>query len=223
MDLGARTAMPTEDHILTLTQWFSPSYPVGAFAYSHGLEAAVEAGKVSDVQTLEGWLMDVLVHGAGQCDALFLAAANRAKISHELAEIDATCRAFAPSKERLMETELQGEAFCNVTATVWAQHLVGLTYPVAVGRAAYLEQMPLSLTTRLYLHAFLSNLVTAAMRLLPVGQTEGQRLIKTLTPHLSAIADRAVAGSLDDLSSTVFLGDIASMKHETQYSRMFRT
>ena len=122
-----------------------------------------------------------------------------------------------------METELQGAAFCNVTATVWAQHLVGLTYPVAVGRAAYLEELPLNLTTRLYLHAFLSNLVTAAMRLLPIGQTEGQRLIKTLAPHLSSIADRAVVGSLDDLSSTVFLGDIASMKHETQYSRMFRT
>lgn len=221
--MGAHIAMPTEDHILTLTQWFSPAYPVGAFAYSHGLEAAVEAGQVSDAQTLENWLTDVLQQGAGQSDVLFLTAANKAKSPQELTEIDATCRSFAPSKERLMETELQGAAFCNVTATVWAQHLVGLTYPVAVGRAAYLEQLPLGLTTRLYLHAFLSNLVTAAMRLLPLGQTEGQRLIKTLTPHLSAIADKAVAGSLDDLSSTVFLGDIASMKHETQYSRMFRT
>lgn len=215
--------MHTEDHILTLTQWLSPAYPVGAFAYSHGLEWLVEAGEVSDTASLERWLTDVLRYGAGQSDALFLAAAFRADGDDALAEIDATCRAFAPSKERLMEVDLQGAAFCSVTAAVWSQHISGLTYPVAIGRAASLADLPLPLTTRMFLQAFVSNLVTGAMRLIPLGQTEGQNLIRALTPLLSEIADNAVAGTLDDLSGTAFLTDIASMKHEIQYSRIFRT
>ncbi len=223
MGTGARMAMHTEDQILTLTQWLSPAYPVGAFAYSHGLEWLVEAGDVSDETQLEDWLTDVLRHGAGQSDALFLVAAFQAGSDDALAKIDATCRAFAPSKERLMETDLQGAAFCDVTAAVWSQQLGGLTYPVAVGRAASLADLPLSLTTHLYLHAFVSNLVTAGMRLIPLGQTKGQRLIHRLAPLLSEVANTAVAGTLDDLSGTAFLTDIAAMKHETQYSRMFRT
>jgi len=216
-------AMPTENQILTLTQWLSPAYPVGSFAYSHGLEWVAQAGDMADAKHLEDWLTDVLRHGAGQSDALFLAAAFRASSDGELAKINATCRAFAPSKERLMETDLQGAAFCDVTASVWSQRIAGLTYPVAVGRAASLADLPLPLTTHLYLQAFASNLVAAGMRLIPLGQTEGQRLIRTLTPLLSEIADTAVAGTLDDLSGTAFLTDIAAMKHETQYSRMFRT
>lgn len=223
MGMGAPMAMPTEAQILTLSQWFSPAYPVGAFAYSHGLEKAVEAGAVTNAASLESWLSDVLRFGAGQSDALFLVAGFRAEDDDALAEINAMCRAFAPSKERLQESDLQGAAFCKVTATVWAQDLAGLTYPVAIGRAASLAKLPLGLTTHMYLQAFISNLVSAGMRLIPLGQTEGQRLIRTLMPLVSEIADAALAGTLDDLSGTAFLTDIASMKHETQYSRMFRT
>jgi len=222
MGMGARMAMHTDDQILTLTQWLSPAYPVGAFAYSHGLEWLVEAGRVSNDGELHDWLDDVLRYGAGQSDALFLAAAYGAD-AQGIPQIDTQSRAFAPSKERLQETDLQGAAFCEITATVWAKQISGLTYPVAVGRAASLEGLPLPLTLRMYLQAFASNLVTAGMRLIPLGQTEGQRLIHSLTPLLSEIADKAQAGSLDDLSGTAFLTDIAAMKHETQYSRIFRT
>ena len=216
-------AMHTEDHILTLSQWLSPAYPVGAFAYSHGLEWLVETGAVTNADDLEIWLRDVLWHGAGYADALFLAAAFRAKDNAALDEVNATCRAFAPSKERLMETDLQGAAFCEVTAEVWSQTLSDLAYPVAVGRAAALIQLPLALTTRMYLQSFISNLVAAGMRLIPLGQTEGQHIIKTLAPLVTEITGKAVAGTLDDLSGTAFLTDIASMKHENQYSRMFRS
>lgn len=227
MAMAARTVMPTimttDAQILTLAQWFSPSYPVGAFAYSHGLEWAVEAGNITDADTLQNWLTDIVQCGAGYNDALFMAAAFGADGDAMLAEIDAKCRAFAASKERLMETDLQGAAFCKITGDVWAQSIAGLTYPVAVGRAASLAELPLNLTTRMYLHAFVSNLTAAAMRLLPMGQTDGQRVVKTLTPLLSDIAESAVFGTLDDLSSTTFMADIAAMKHESQYSRIFRT
>lgn len=214
--------MATATDILTLTQWFSPAYPVGAFAYSHGLEWAIDAGDVTTAAQTGAWIQEVLHHGTGWNDSLFLAAAYRAD-TEGLEEIDATARAFAASCERLKETRLQGEAFCDVTAKVWAMELSSLTYPVAVGRAARLEALPLELTTQFYLMGFVSNLVAVAMRLIPLGQTDGQRLIRDLTPFCTRIAEEAVDASLDDLNNTSFLGDIAAMKHETQYSRIFRT
>ncbi len=222
MATGAPMAMPTDDQILTLSQWLSPAYPVGGFAYSHGLESLVETGAVTDADSLQDWLADVLRYGAGLSDARFLIAAWRAD-AQEVGAVDALCRAFAPSRERLQETDLQGAAFCEVTAEVWGGDIAGLTYPVALGRAAALAGIPPALTTRLYLQAFVANLVAAAQRLLPIGQTEGQRLIRALAPLISDITEQALAGSLDDLSGTAFLADIASMKHETQYSRIFRT
>ncbi|WP_085795239.1 urease accessory protein UreF [Falsiruegeria litorea] len=214
--------MATATDILTLTQWFSPAYPVGAFAYSHGLEWAIDAGDVTTAAQTSAWINEALHHGAGWNDSLFIAAAYHAD-AEDLDEIDATARAFASSSERLKETRLQGEAFCDVTAKVWATDISRLTYPVAVGRAARLESLPLDLTIQFYLMAFVSNLAAVAMRLVPLGQTEGQRLIRDLTPLCTQIAEEASNASLNDLTSTSFLGDIAAMKHETQYSRIFRT
>ncbi len=208
------------EHVLTLTQWLSPAYPVGAFAYSHGLEWAVESKQVTSHHSLNEWLETILRFGAGQADALFLAAAYRAD---DPSDTDMTARAFSASAERLKETVLQGEAFARATSDIWSLSMPSLTYPVAVGHAARLQELPLDLTLTIYLQAFVSNLTAAGMRLVPVGQTEGQRLIKALTPLCIEIAQSAEAGSLDDLSSTAFMGDIAAMKHETQYSRIFRT
>lgn len=208
------------EHVLTLTQWLSPAYPVGAFAYSHGLEWAVESQQVTNRDSLKDWLETALGFGAGQADALFLAAAYRADNPHET---DMTARAFSASAERLKETVLQGEAFARATTEIWQTALPSLTYPVAVGRAARLQRLPLDLTLSMYLQAFVSNLTAAGMRLIPLGQTEGQSLVRALTPLCIEVAQTAEAGSLDDLSSTAFIGDIASMKHETQYSRIFRT
>lgn len=222
MAMAGHTAMPTNLQILTLTQWFSPAYPVGAYAYSHGLEWAIEAGDVRDFTTAKEWVADVLNHGTGWNDALFLSAAFDAEEA-ALAELDEDCRAFAPSRERLKETDLQGAAFCEITAELLGERLAGLSYPIAVGRAAKLADLPLQLTMQMYLQAFLANLSAVAMRLVPLGQTDGQRLIRDLTPLCSEIAERAMVASLDDLGATAFMADIASMKHELQYSRIFRT
>lgn len=215
--------MTAETDILTLTQWLSPAYPVGAFAYSHGLEAAVAAGWVTDGAGLAAWLDDVIRHGAGRNDATFLAAAYRAEGPADVAQIDATARAFAASKERLLETDRQGAAFCQVTAAIWGAEIDGLSYPVALGRAAALEGLPLALTQKMYLLAFASNLIAAGQRLLPVGQTEGQAILRALTPSCATTAEAAAAGDLATLSASAFLTDIAAMRHETQYSRVFRT
>jgi len=203
--------------ILTLTQWFSPSFPIGAFAYSHGLEAA----EINDAAGLEVWLTDILLFGAGRSDALFLAASYR---TTDVAAINDQCRAFAPSAERLRETDLQGAAFFKITSEVWAQEQVErLAYPVAVGWAAKANDLPLELTSTLFLYAFVSNLVAAGQRLAGIGQTEAQALIKKLGPTCAEIAQDTLDGDLSTLSSTAFMADIASMKHETLYARIFRT
>lgn len=223
MATAALTAMITEEAVLTLNQWLSPAFPVGAFAYSHGLEALADAGQIRDGSDLRHWLEDVLRFGAGHNDALLLAAAWHTSGTGDLAQIDKTARAFVPSRERLFETDQQGEAFCKITGAVWAAELQELCYPVAIGRAASLQCLPLDLTLQMYLQAFLSNLVSAGQRLLPLGQTEAQGIIRDLTPLCREVARDCLSGDLETLTSSVFLGDIASMRHETQYSRIFRT
>ncbi|WP_420584769.1 urease accessory protein UreF [Ruegeria sp.] len=216
-------ATPTDADVLTLTQWLSPAYPVGGFAYSHGLEAAIDHGTVANSQDTYAWISDVLEHGSGWNDALFVVAAFHAQDKDELINVDVTARAFCATSERLMETELLGQAFGKITNGVWELDLGQFTYPVSIGQAARQQNLPLLLTTKLFLQAFASNLVACATRLVPLGQTDAQRLIRQLTPLCAQIAERAQTESLDALSSTAFLADIASMKHETQYSRIFRT
>lgn len=215
--------MVTATEILTLAQWFSPAFPVGAFAYSHGLEWSIDSGAVQTASDVEDWIAQALHHGAGWNDCLLLAAAYRAETDQALDEVDATARALASSRERLQETVQQGASFCRAVSGITCSGLSDLTYPVAVGRASRLENLPLEATAQYFLHAFTSNLAAIAMRLVPLGQTEGQALIHTFTPSCIDIARRALAADLDDLSATAFLSDIAALKHETQYSRIFRT
>lgn len=216
------TRMST-DPILTLTQWLSPAYPVGAFSYSHGLESMVQDGTVHDAASFRDWLSDILTHGAGRNDAILLAAAWRCSDEESLQGLDELARALAPSAERLLETAQQGDAFARTTAEVYDHDLPALAYPVAVGRAAALEDLPLAETARLFLHAFAANLTSAAIRLVPLGQTEGQQVLHALAPLCRDIADTAIIQTIDDLGSCCFAADIASMTHETQYSRLFRS
>ena len=216
------TLMTTEPAVL-LMQWLSPAYPVGAFAYSHGLEAAVADGTVKTGADLSLWLEDLLTHGGARSDALLLAAAYHADSQAALKDIDETARAFCPSAERLRETALQGEAFCRTTAAIWGQDLSALTYPVALGYAAKQHSIPLELTQQMYLHAFVSNLISAGQRLLSLGQLEGQQRLSALSSLMRETAAATYAGDLALLSGASFAADIASMRHETQYSRIFRS
>lgn len=211
-------------HLVTLMQWLSPAYPVGGFSYSHGLEWAVGAGDVTDAAGFQAWLADVLEYGTGRNDAILLAAAYRAGDDAALCHVDAMARALAPSSERLLETTAQGAAFVRTTAEIWNMDLPVLCYPVAVGRAAALIGVGLEQVLPLYLHGFAGNLTGAAMRLVPLGQTEGQRVLAAMTPLCDLLAQEALASDgLDDLGGCTVMADIAAMKHETQYTRLFRS
>lgn len=228
MDTDAPTAtstvippMPIDPRLLTLTQWVSPAYPVGAFAYSHGLEAAVRDGWVRDGVTLEDWLRDLLEQGSGKADALWIWIAWRAERPD--AELDALARAWQPARERLREADRQGAAFSRVTAEVWGLDLPPMLLPVALGVAARQVEMEAEPVAALYLHSFAGNLVAAAQRLMPLGQTAAQGVLARLTPVCARVAAETGGMTLDDMASNAFLSDIAAMKHETLEPRLFQS
>ncbi|HYF55523.1 MAG TPA: urease accessory UreF family protein [Salinarimonas sp.] len=220
---------------LPLMVWLSPAFPVGAFAYSHGLEWAFEAGDLADAAALQGWLSDLVAHGALRNDALLLAAAYRAVVAGDeagLADISELALALSPSAERRLETVTQGTAFLAAIARSWpaapvealrASSEAEAAYPVAVGVAAAGHGLPLTETLQSFALAFAANLVSAAVRLGVVGQTDGQRVTAALLPALVAVAAEAEAGSLDDLGACTLRSDLASLRHETQYTRLFRS
>ena len=213
-----RTAMT--DPLITLAQWMSPSFPVGAFAYSHGLEQAIADGSVATARDLQLWLADVIQVGAGRSDISFLAAAYHGQ---DLPAIDRAARAFAASAERLQETDLQGAAFCDTVNPVWGLSLPRLTYPVAVGAAAAACALPLEATARLYLHAMIANLTSAAIRLVPLGQTDGQHVLTALAPLIEKTATTAQSVPLPEITACAFATDVAAMRHEVLQPRIFRT
>ncbi len=206
--------------LITLAQWLSPSFPVGAFSYSHGLEMAVSDGTVHNAASLQAWLEGIIRHGAGRNDAILLAAGYQGE---GLESLDAQARALAPSAERLIETTQQGAAFVRVVNDVWGHDLPDLTLPVAFGAACAAQGLPLEDAAQMFLHAFVSALVSAAIRAVPLGQTDGQRVISALAPLCQQTVETALNQPPDDIGSACFLADIASMQHETLYSRMFQT
>lgn len=223
----------TEAGLYRLMTWLSPGYPVGAFSYSHGLEYAVEAGTVSDAATLQAWLADLLRFGSGRNDAiLFHYAHVTAERPPALAEIAALAAAFAASSERHLETTAQGRAFAEATANAWPCAALDrlfkawggpLAYPVVVAVAAAGHGLALDLSLHAYLHGFASNLISAGVRLIPLGQSDGQRVVAALEAPIAETAGLALAAPLEDLGGAAVLADLAAMKHETQYTRLFRS
>ncbi len=210
--------------LLRLLAWLSPAFPTGAFAYSHGLEWAVEAGDVRDEGALREWLEDVLEHGAGWSDAILLRQAWRAADTAALAEVAELAAAMSPSRERRQETLDQGDAFLRAAAAWGTPQIAGrVAYPVAVGAVAAMHGVPEDAACAGFLHAFAANLVSAAVRLVPLGQSAGLRVLASLEPVLLGVADATRGAGLDDLGGACFRSDIAAMRHETQYTRLFRT
>ena len=204
-----------------LHQWLSPGYPSGAFAWSHGLDRLIDDGEILDAAGLEAWLSGVLRNGSGWSDAVLLANAyNHPGRADEVVELAA---ALAPSRERYAETMDQGTAFARVNAAVLGGGDAPCAYPVALGLAAAREGVALDLTLTLYLQALIANLVSAAVRAVPLGQTDGQRVISLLAGPCREIAEAACTADLDDIGGAMIRADMASIHHETQYSRMFRS
>ena len=218
-----------------LQAWLSPAYPVGAFSFSGGLEWAVEAKDVVDAGSLQRWIAVVLAAGGAFCDAVFFVHAWRAIETADdraLAAVAELAAAFAPSKERHLETTAQGAAFLSATRAAWPcaalDRLIAAwpgpcAYPVAVGAAAAGHRIALAPALAAFLHALAANLISAGVRLIPIGQTDGQRVLAALEPVIADAAARALATPQEEVGSAAFRADLASLRHETQYTRLFRS
>ncbi len=222
-----------------LLAWLSPAFPVGGYSYSHGIETAVEEGRLRDREGLVAWTATVLRHGDGWSDAVLLARGHEAAAAGDRAAWEGLRRfgsALAPTAELALETRAQGEAFARASLASWPDPggrmaaLVAvepggpaLPYPLAVAAVGALHGVPLALLLPAYLQAFAANLVSAAVRLVPLGQTDGQRATAALEPVVAGVAAAALATPLDELGTATPALDILSMRHETQRTRLFRS
>ncbi len=229
---------PRPPMLLRLQSWLSPAFPTGSYSYSHGLEWAVEAGHVNNSESLVDWLEADLCYGSGRNEAIFFNEAwrctrddNRARL-FEIAELAA---AFRGTSEFALESSQQASACNSMLRRVWpdrlldalSQWLSGRHVPpalsVVLGVRSAREGIPVGLALPAYLQSYLANLVTTGVRLIPLGQTDGQLAIAALEGAVLATSAQARNATIDDLGSSAFMVDLASMAHETQYTRLFRS
>ncbi|HYX00970.1 MAG TPA: urease accessory UreF family protein [Reyranella sp.] len=224
------------DALYRLLAWLSPAYPIGAFSYSHGVETAVEEGFIKDRGSLVSWLQSVLSQGTGVVDGALFTAAWRAAVDADWSAFDAIAEraaAWRGTSEMALEARQQGGSFLSITRTAWPhaaldavhERLAGeLALPVAVALAAAVHGVALEAALKAYLHAFTANLISAAVRTVPLGQSDGQVALAALEPAVQSATDAALTvASLDEVGTGTPLLDWCSIRHETQYTRLFRS
>ena len=226
---GIVTSAVTSGDLIRLQTWLSPAFPVGSFSYSHGLELAVDAGLVTEAASLQKWLGALIAFGSAWNDAvLFAEAWRRASAGGDLGELADLGEALAGSRERHTETMLQGAAFRVAALNGWPHPVLdrlpeACPYAVAVGAAVGAHGLPLEPALAVFLQAFAGNLAQAAIRLGVTGQSGAVSVVAALEGELTETARRATISTLDDLGSAAIISEIMSMKHETHYSRLFRS
>ena len=222
-----------------LAALFSPAFPIGAFSYSHGIEAAIASGNVDDAATAHDWIETTLLGGSGRNDAILMANAYNALRLHaakdgqlvggrnaEIEAINELAFALSPGAERAQESRELGMNFTRMTEKVY-QLDIGLSpplaYPVAAGLASRHLGCELQLSLSLFLQSFISNLISVAVRAVPLGQSDGQIILAQLMPAVAALADEVATTPLDDIGGYAILADHASILHETLETRIYRT
>jgi urease accessory protein len=209
---------PSQD-IMILQSWFSPAFPIGAFSYSHGLETAIQQGRVADNASLAAWIDCLLRYGGGWNDALFIKL-----VYEEGSVINTLCLALSSSSEREQETTELGRSFVRTLNASYGFELPdGLAYPVAVGLAARQEGISLALVIQSYLQAFAANLISVGVRVIPIGQQAGQACLVQLYPVIERMTKKVLNSNEDALGSAAFTSDLMAMMHENNSPRIYRT
>jgi urease accessory protein len=234
MQARASMNMAEATALYRLLAWLSPGFPIGAFSYSHGLEAAVESGAVHNRASLQAWIAAVVAQGSGRIDAGILLDAHHAALAADIAALGSANRrglAYRGTAELARETAAQGDAFLAACRAAWPEPFLdrwaatpeAVCYPAAVGAATARAGIAPADVLVGYLQAMTANLVSAGLRLGIVGQTDGQRILAALEPVITQAAADAIARDPDDFGTATFAVDLASMAHETQYTRLFRS
>ena len=202
--------------------WLSPSFPLGAFAYSHGLEFEISEGNVSTSKELYEWLKDILRFGSVWNDLVLFSNSYKTDVN-SLNELSDIAKAFAQSKERYYETIEMGNAFSKIISSIEGVYLKGMPLPIIMGYIAKIENVSLPYILPLYAHSFISNLISVSIRLLPLGQTDAQKLLFSLFSIIDDVAKEALKSNIGDMRNKCVLADLASMKHETLKVRLFKS
>lgn len=211
-----------------LLTWLSPAFPVGAFAWSAGFETVIADKSIRDAATTQNWIEGALFHGGINTDAILLAEAHRSHADvNQLQDLADLCLALTPARERHSETTATGDAFA-LAARAWPSEVYArlpqpCPYPVAVGAIAAAHGVALLPTLTAFLASVVHAQVSVAVRLVPIGQTDGLAIIAALEP---LIAERAAAIqhlALADLGAIAYAADIAQMRHETLPTRIFKS
>lgn len=220
--------MTAHGDLQKLLTWLSPAFPVGAFAWSAGLEAAIVARTLHDRLTTQQWVEGNLLHGAIRTDAILLAHAHRnATAPAELRDLADLCLALTPARERHDETTITGASFITA-AKAWPTPVLAnlpdpCPYPIAVGAIAAGHTIDLEATLLAYLTATVHGQVSVAVRLIPIGQSDGLAIMAALEPAIASTAALCQHAALDDIGSVAYAADIAQMTHETLTTRIFRS
>ena len=198
------------DSIMILQAWFSPSFPVGAFSYSHGLETAINSSFIKSSNDLVGWINHLLKEGSGWNDGVFLSAAY-----NNVSDANCLCLSSAASRERHLETSEMGSAFVRAVNNVYGLKLEeNLTYPVAIGKAAREFKIDLRLTLQSFLQSFVNNLIHVGIRIVPIGQEAGQDCLFRLMPNIKSLSEELANSCIRDLRGGAFFADLLSMHHD---------
>ena len=223
---------------LRLQAWLSPAFPTGSYSYSHGLEWAVEAGSVYDRASLVDWLAADLRYGSGRNEGIFFREAWSSAMRGDrvmLLEIAELAAAFRGTSEFALESVQQAASCRSTLNQVWPDLLldeiaeslwnrrIPLSLALVLGIRCAKQDIPMVLALPAFLQSYVANLVTAAVRLIPLGQTDGQAAIASLEDTVLATSAEAATATIHELGSTAFMVDLASMAHETQYTRLFRS
>ena len=218
MDTNIKLKKPYFDYHQLLLSWFSPSFPVGSFNFSHGLEAAIEYEFVYDKISLEEWIKHLIINGTGKTDSILLTNAYNGEEVNELA------LALCASKERWIETSNLGKAFCKNIRENWGYKIdKNLAYPIAIGKAGLYFKIPLEKLLIAFLQSFVSNLINVGIKHIPLGQSEGQKILINFLPVIAKQANILKITKVNSLGSSAFLSDLSSMYHETLNNRIYQT
>jgi urease accessory protein len=221
--------------LLQLLWLASPALPVGGFSYSEGLEAAVDAGWTSDEPHAAAWLVDQLRLGLARSDLAVLAKAYAAWRRGDLeaaAGLNAWVATTRESSEMRQQTEQMGRSLAlwlaqrhagDACVAVLAALTPSPTWPLAFALAAVQSGAPLRESLLAFAFGWAENMVQAAVKSIPLGQSAGQRILERLVEAMPAAVDAAIALGTSERQAFMPMLAIVSAQHETQYSRLFRS
>lgn len=202
---------------LRLTQILSPAFPIGSFAHSQGLEWAIASGAVRDGAEMEAWVAAVIQRGSGFADAVFLSMGRQP--GADLAALAELYDAFIPAAGRRVEAAELSRGFRALTDAS-APHL---PYVLALARETAALEVPEVEVLALYLQALATQLLSVAVRFMPMGQAEAQRILSALAPVIADAEQRASGAGEEALYTFTPGADIAAMAQEHMETRIFRS